>query len=166
MMACMCVVSAGVFRSIFSIGALCPAQSLKDNLITAQTQCYDTGKLRPSAVNDDISKEFPIVACTDTHTCTKDYKFLITLSLNQISVCHASTLFVLFHPSIYTPTQMCCWPVLICLPHANVCVPNQVIYQTCVLYTKHSGEQPLSHTHTHTEMILITSLAFSLILQQ
>lgn len=39
---------------------------------------------------------------------------------------------------------MCCWPLLVHLPHAHDCGPDQVIYQTCVLYTKHT------HTHTHT----------------
>lgn len=54
-----------------------------------------------------------------------------------------------FHPSVTTHAQMCCWRILICLPHAKVCGPTQVIYQTCVLYSvQRNMENNTPHTQT------------------
>lgn len=59
-----CIKLEGALRSIFSISVHCSVWSQLDNLITAQTQCSDTGMLSPFGVNDEIPKECP---CTHTN---------------------------------------------------------------------------------------------------
>lgn len=98
-----------------------------------------------------------------------DYKTLITVAESHTHT-HTSlsciNLLCPFHPSVATHAQMCCWRILICLPHANVCGPTQVIYQTCVFYlvqsnTENNTPHTLAHTLKHDINHFIGILTFS-----
>lgn len=103
--------------------------------------------------------------CTHTHSLTHTKSTWLEVLHNSVakshyhSVTHQPSLSCSTHQPTQTHTHTSAvgegtgdviWQSSdLCLPHANVCGPNQVIYQTCVLYTKHSREQGTSHTLIH-----------------